>query len=50
MLRGTASETCQLADRAALRSLLNDHFGFDLPEVEHINVPTVAEWSKAART
>jgi N-hydroxyarylamine O-acetyltransferase len=45
MLRGTASETCQLADRAALRSLLIDHFGFDLPEVEHINVPTVAEWS-----
>lgn len=34
----------QLADRASLRRLLVDHFGFDLPEVERIRVPTIPEW------
>lgn len=34
----------QLADRAALRRLLNDYFGFDLPEVERIRVPSIPEW------
>ena len=32
-------------DRPALRALLNEHFGFDLPEVERLRVPTVPEWA-----
>jgi N-hydroxyarylamine O-acetyltransferase len=35
----------QLADRAALRALLAEHFGFDLPEAESIRVPAIAEWT-----
>jgi N-hydroxyarylamine O-acetyltransferase len=34
----------QLADRPALRGLLIKYFGFDLPEVEHLKVPTIPEW------
>jgi N-hydroxyarylamine O-acetyltransferase len=34
----------QLADRAELRSLLIEHFGFDLPEVEQMTVPAIREW------
>ncbi len=34
-----------IEDRAELRTILNDDFGFDLPEVERIQVPAVAEWS-----
>jgi N-hydroxyarylamine O-acetyltransferase len=37
-------EKSQLTDRAALRKLLADHFGFDLPEVESLRVPTLPEW------
>jgi N-hydroxyarylamine O-acetyltransferase len=37
-------EKSQLQDRFALRTLLADHFGFDLPEVERLRVPTVPEW------
>jgi len=37
-------EKSQLADRAALRKLLADHFGFDLPEAERLRVPTIPEW------
>ena len=33
-----------LAHRAALRALLVSHFGFDLPEVESMIVPAIAEW------
>ena len=34
-LRGADQSTAtELADRAALRGLLAEHFGFDLPEVE----------------
>jgi N-hydroxyarylamine O-acetyltransferase len=43
--RGAASETRELADRTALRRLLVDHFGFDLPETERLRVPSVPEWS-----
>lgn len=39
-----ALRTRKLADRRALRELLADSFGFDLPEVERIRVPSVAEW------
>jgi len=42
--RGAAVQALQLADRAALRTLLAEHFGFDLPEVEGIRVPTIDEW------
>jgi N-hydroxyarylamine O-acetyltransferase len=42
--RGHATRA-QLADRAALRRLLVEHFGFDLPEVEHLRIPTVPEWA-----
>jgi N-hydroxyarylamine O-acetyltransferase len=35
----------QLADRTALRRLLVEHFGFDLPEVEHLRVPSIPEWA-----
>ncbi len=34
----------QLADRKALRRLLIEHFGFDLPEVETLRVPMIPEW------
>jgi N-hydroxyarylamine O-acetyltransferase len=33
-----------LADRNALRMLLNERFGFDLPEVLSMRVPTIEEW------
>jgi N-hydroxyarylamine O-acetyltransferase len=42
--RGGNSEPMQLADRAALRALLADHFGFDLPDVERMRVPSIPEW------
>ena len=34
-----------IENRAELRTILKDDFGFDLPEVEQIQVPAVAEWS-----
>jgi len=34
-----------LADRAALRALLAADFGFDMPEVERLKVPSVPEWA-----
>jgi N-hydroxyarylamine O-acetyltransferase len=40
-----SATSSQLADRGALRSLLIEHFGFDLPEVEHLRVPSIPEWS-----
>ena len=39
------TEKSQLADRRALRTLLGEHFGFDLPAVEQLRVPAVPEWS-----
>jgi N-hydroxyarylamine O-acetyltransferase len=44
LLRGARTEKYQLVDRTALRQLLADHFGFDLPEVERLRVPHVPEW------
>lgn len=40
-----AARTFQLEDRKALRRLLRDTVGFDLPEAETLAVPTVPEWS-----
>lgn len=34
----------ELTDRRALRTLLADHFGFDLPEAEALVVPAIADW------
>jgi N-hydroxyarylamine O-acetyltransferase len=42
--RANEPQSTQLADRPALRALLIDHFGFDLPEVEHLRVPSIPEW------
>ena len=42
--RGGVSERRQLADRPALRALLIEHFGFDLPEAETLRVPMIPEW------
>jgi N-hydroxyarylamine O-acetyltransferase len=38
-------QTIQLADRRALRALLVEHFGFDLPEIEYLRVPSILEWA-----
>lgn len=43
--RGGVAEKYQLTDRGALRTLLRDDFGFDLPEVEQLRVPHVPEWT-----
>ena len=37
-------EKSQLADRAALRALLDREFGLGLPEVETLRIPSVPEW------
>ncbi|HXQ22427.1 MAG TPA: arylamine N-acetyltransferase [Candidatus Acidoferrales bacterium] len=42
--RGRETRSTQLADRSALRGLLAEHFGFDLPEVEQLRVPSIPEW------
>jgi N-hydroxyarylamine O-acetyltransferase len=41
---GRTSRTMQLADRRALRALLVTHFGFDLPAVEGLCVPSIDGW------
>jgi len=41
--RGNQPERSQLGDRVALRALLVEHFGFDLPQVEQLRVPQIAE-------
>ena len=41
---GNVSEPVQLVDRSALRTLLITYFGFDLPEVERMTVPSIPEW------
>lgn len=44
-LHGDAATTTQLPDRTALRALLAEHFGFDLPEVETLRVPSIPDWA-----
>jgi N-hydroxyarylamine O-acetyltransferase len=39
----------KLADRSALRAFLIKYFGFDLPEVEDLRVPTIPEWNSASQ-
>ena len=43
--RGDVPAVTQLRDRAALRALLVEHFGFDLPEVGQLRVPAIPEWT-----
>jgi len=45
IVRGGEAHTERLADRAALRALLIEYFGFDLPEVEQMIVPAIPEWT-----
>jgi N-hydroxyarylamine O-acetyltransferase len=42
--RGNTPHPIQLADRRALREFIVTHFGFDLPEIEQLKVPTIPEW------
>jgi N-hydroxyarylamine O-acetyltransferase len=44
VLRDGVAAKYQLADRAALRRLVAGHFGFDLPEIDRLRVPSVPEW------
>jgi len=44
LVRGGETTTHRLADRAELRALLAEHFGFDLPEIAVLRVPSVPEW------
>jgi N-hydroxyarylamine O-acetyltransferase len=42
--RGDQRDTLHLADRRALRDLLAEYFGFDLPELDQVRVPMIPEW------
>jgi N-hydroxyarylamine O-acetyltransferase len=44
VLRNGVAEATQLEDRKALRSLVAQHFGFDLPELETMRVNSVPGW------
>lgn len=46
--QGGRTESLRLADRAALRALLVEQFGFDLPEVERLSIPAIPEWNETA--
>jgi N-hydroxyarylamine O-acetyltransferase len=43
--RGDEADLEHLADRKALRALVAKYFGFDLPDIETMNIPAVPEWS-----
>lgn len=43
-IRNGVAEASELADRKALRSLVAQHFGFDLPELETVRVDGVPGW------
>lgn len=42
--RGGTTETMELPDRAALRRFAAEHFALDLPEIEGLRVPAIADW------
>lgn len=44
--RADGADHGELADRSALRALLVEHFGFDLPDVLTLRVPSIPEWSE----
>jgi N-hydroxyarylamine O-acetyltransferase len=41
---GNVPHATRLPNRAALRRLLAQRFGFDLPEIEGLRVPSIVEW------
>jgi N-hydroxyarylamine O-acetyltransferase len=43
--RGRQAQTSQLADRHALRTLVQHYLGFDLPEIEQLRIPGIPEWT-----
>jgi len=43
--RGSGVQKSVLADRRALRTLIEENFGFDLPEIEAIKVPSIPDWT-----
>ncbi len=43
-VRGNETQTIELDDRKQLRELVSTHFGFDLPAIETMHVPSIAEW------
>jgi N-hydroxyarylamine O-acetyltransferase len=45
IIAGERTTSFRIADRAALRTLLVEQFGFDLPEVEGLRVPAIPEWT-----
>jgi N-hydroxyarylamine O-acetyltransferase len=44
ILDGNGLTPDRLADRAALRALSVEYFGFDMPEIERMTVPAIPEW------
>ena len=44
VVRNGVAEPAQLLDRKALRLLVEQHFGFDLPELERMRVDGVPGW------
>ncbi len=44
IIRNGVAQSAQLADRKALRALVAEHFGFDLPELETMRVDGVPGW------
>jgi N-hydroxyarylamine O-acetyltransferase len=44
IIRNGTAEPAHLADRKALRTLIAQHFGFDLPELETMKVDAVRDW------
>jgi N-hydroxyarylamine O-acetyltransferase len=42
---GEHVERRELADRRDLRALVAAHFGFDMPEIEALRVPSVPDWA-----
>ena len=45
LVRGGETQTLQLTDRAHLRELIAQHFGFDLPELLALRVALIPEWT-----
>ena len=41
---GTETRTYEIAERRELRAVIAEHFGFDMPEVETLRVPSIAQW------
>jgi N-hydroxyarylamine O-acetyltransferase len=45
--RPGGAEKRTLPDRKALRQVVAEHFGFDLPEIETMRAPAVPDWRDA---